>query len=133
MQSSCLGVIFATILLAASSQEEGPTQLKFCTSKKTISLKIFTNPDNDEVSCQCSSELIKRHPPSSATRPDYVHTPGIGSHKLHTDAKSWNDARKICVEEGGHLAIINSRAEEAVRVVGGLIEDVPWCPYDLFV
>jgi len=33
---------------------------------------------------------------------------------LHTRAAMWNDARKICNEEGGHLAIINSIAEEHV-------------------
>ncbi|XP_047366245.1 hemolymph lipopolysaccharide-binding protein-like isoform X2 [Vespa velutina] len=44
-------------------------------------------------------------------RDDYYYSPGIGSHKLHTRAKTWNEARKICIEEGGHLAIINSIAE----------------------
>ncbi|XP_046829427.1 hemolymph lipopolysaccharide-binding protein-like [Vespa crabro] len=44
-------------------------------------------------------------------RDDYHYSPGIGSHKLHTRAKTWNEARKICIEEGGHLAIINSIAE----------------------
>ncbi|KAF7383743.1 hypothetical protein HZH68_014500 [Vespula germanica] len=47
-------------------------------------------------------------------RDDYHHSPGIGSHKLHTRGKTWNEARKICIEEGGHLAVINSIAEANV-------------------
>ncbi|XP_046146156.1 hemolymph lipopolysaccharide-binding protein-like [Osmia bicornis bicornis] len=47
-------------------------------------------------------------------REDYIYTAGIGSHKLHTRAESWNNARKICNQEGGHLAIINSYAEQRV-------------------
>ncbi|KAK2587944.1 hypothetical protein KPH14_004031 [Odynerus spinipes] len=53
------------------------------------------------------------------TRDDYRCTPGIGSHKLHTRAKVWNEARKICIEEGGHLAIVNSVAEAHVRFDDG--------------
>ncbi|XP_003704952.1 hemolymph lipopolysaccharide-binding protein-like [Megachile rotundata] len=49
-----------------------------------------------------------------STRDDYYYTPGIGSHKLHTRALTWNEARKVCNEEGGHLAIINSIAEAHV-------------------
>ncbi|XP_015590193.2 uncharacterized protein LOC107265335 [Cephus cinctus] len=49
-------------------------------------------------------------------RDDYVYTPGIGSHKLHTRALVWNEARKMCNEEGGHLAIVNSLAEAHVLV-----------------
>lgn len=44
-------------------------------------------------------------------RDDYRHTPGIGSHKLHTRSSTWNVARKLCNEEGGHLAIVNSILE----------------------
>ncbi|EZA56438.1 hypothetical protein DMN91_009740 [Ooceraea biroi] len=49
-------------------------------------------------------------------RDDYHYTVGIGSHKLHTRVATWNEARKACNEEGGHLAIINSMAEERVLV-----------------
>ncbi|XP_048510266.1 uncharacterized protein LOC105690000 [Athalia rosae] len=41
----------------------------------------------------------------------YVRTPGIGSHKIHKQATTWNRARIICKEEGGYLAVINSRPE----------------------
>ncbi|XP_025159644.1 hemolymph lipopolysaccharide-binding protein-like [Harpegnathos saltator] len=45
---------------------------------------------------------------------DYLVTPGIGAHKLHRRKITWNKARKICIEEGGHLAIINSASEEKI-------------------
>ncbi|XP_012251236.2 hemolymph lipopolysaccharide-binding protein-like [Athalia rosae] len=47
-------------------------------------------------------------------RDDYKYTPGVGSHKLHTRALPWNEARKMCNEEGGHLAVINSVVEAQV-------------------
>lgn len=50
-------------------------------------------------------------------RDDYTYTPGVGSHKLHTRALPWNDARKMCNEEGGHLAIVNSVAEAQVCIM----------------
>ncbi|XP_018404189.1 PREDICTED: hemolymph lipopolysaccharide-binding protein-like [Cyphomyrmex costatus] len=43
---------------------------------------------------------------------DYLITSGIGAHKLHVRKLPWNKARRICIEEGGHLAIINSNSEE---------------------
>lgn len=48
-------------------------------------------------------------------RDDYHYTPGLGAHKLHTRASTFNDARKVCNEEGGHLAVIDSLAEEQVN------------------
>lgn len=51
---------------------------------------------------------------NSPMRDDYHYTVGIGSHKLHTRVATWNEARKACNEEGGHLAIINSMTEEHV-------------------
>lgn len=47
-------------------------------------------------------------------RDDYKYTIGLGAHKLHTRAATWNEARKSCNEEGAHLAIINSNAEAQV-------------------
>ncbi|XP_014482264.1 PREDICTED: hemolymph lipopolysaccharide-binding protein-like isoform X2 [Dinoponera quadriceps] len=43
---------------------------------------------------------------------DYLVTPGIGAHKLHIRKLPWNRARRTCIQEGGHLAIINSNSEE---------------------
>ncbi|XP_076643571.1 uncharacterized protein LOC143353852 [Halictus rubicundus] len=59
----------------------------------------------------CSCDLGARRSPM---RDDYLFTPGIGMHKFHTRSVSWNAARKICNEEGGHLAVINSKAEASV-------------------
>ncbi|XP_015513494.2 macrophage mannose receptor 1 [Neodiprion lecontei] len=50
--------------------------------------------------------------------PAYCYTPGIGGHKFHTKATTWNMARKLCESEGAHLAIVNS-AKEA-EVIGNL-------------
>lgn len=83
--------------------------MHLCERNKTVSVQIFTGLD-DDMKCQCLAGQI--HDP--IIRDDYVYTPGLGSHKLHTSAKTWNEARKICNEENGHLAIINSKAEAAV-------------------
>lgn len=40
-----------------------------------------------------------------------MHTPGVGTHKFHTNAKTWTEARKICENEGNQLVVVNSRAE----------------------
>ncbi|XP_032686805.1 hemolymph lipopolysaccharide-binding protein-like [Odontomachus brunneus] len=45
---------------------------------------------------------------------DYLVTEGIGAHKLHRRKVIWNKARRTCIEEGGHLAIINSASEEKI-------------------
>lgn len=37
------------------------------------------------------------------TSNDYLITPGIGAHKLHTRNLSWYKARKICIQEGGEF------------------------------
>jgi hypothetical protein len=37
---------------------------------------------------------------------------------MHTTAENWDDARKICIQEGTHLLILNSGAEmDAVRSI----------------
>ncbi|KZC10280.1 PREDICTED: hemolymph lipopolysaccharide-binding protein-like [Dufourea novaeangliae] len=64
-------------------------------------------------------DLMERKPPM---RDDYVYTPGIGAHKLHTRAKTWNNARKSCKEEGAHLAIVNSKSE--ARVLTGIFNRI---------
>lgn len=61
--------------------------------------------------CVCNIASFRR-----PIRDDYKYTPGIGSHKFHTRALPWNEARKICNEEGGYLAVINSVAEAQVRL-----------------
>ncbi|XP_033329044.1 hemolymph lipopolysaccharide-binding protein [Megalopta genalis] len=41
-------------------------------------------------------------------RSDYVVTPGLGAHKIHKRRATWNEARKICLMEGAHLAVLDS-------------------------
>jgi hypothetical protein len=35
----------------------------------------------------------------------------MGNYKIHSEFKTWHEARQICAQEGGHLAIINSEEE----------------------
>ncbi|XP_067004840.2 hemolymph lipopolysaccharide-binding protein [Anabrus simplex] len=51
---------------------------------------------------------------SSVPRGDYELFPGLGYYKLHTKAEDWITALSICVQEGGHLIVINSDAEAEV-------------------
>jgi len=38
----------------------------------------------------------------------------VGYYKIHSDPKTWHEARLFCAQEGGHLAIINSEEESKV-------------------
>ena len=38
----------------------------------------------------------------------------MGYYKIHSELKNWQEAREICEQEGGHLAIINSEEESKV-------------------
>jgi hypothetical protein len=38
----------------------------------------------------------------------------VGYYKIHSELKTWQEARQICAQEGGHLAIINSEEESGV-------------------
>jgi hypothetical protein len=38
----------------------------------------------------------------------------VGCYKIHSERKTWHEARKICAQEGGHLVIINSEEESKV-------------------
>lgn len=111
MLKYCLAVLlfFGNQLSYSLARSGGSMSMQLCENNKTVSVQILTGLDND-MSCKCIAGP-SHHP---LIREDYVYTPGIGSHKLHTNAKTWNEARKVCNEEGGHLAIINSHAEESV-------------------
>lgn len=90
-----------------------------CLRNLTSSIEIHNNPfylpiiHGTTLKCNFVGNKLMRD--------DYHYSPGIGSHKLHTRAKTWNEARKICIEEGGHLAIINSIAEAHVSMKDQLI------------
>ncbi|XP_076378049.1 hemolymph lipopolysaccharide-binding protein-like [Megalopta genalis] len=45
-------------------------------------------------------------------RCDYIVTPGIGAHKVHRHEVTWNEAQKICMVEGAHLAVLDSAEKE---------------------
>ncbi|XP_076223817.1 hemolymph lipopolysaccharide-binding protein-like [Nomia melanderi] len=46
----------------------------------------------------------------------YIITHGVGAHKLYPKKIKWNAARQACLNDGGHLAVVNSLAEERVLV-----------------
>ncbi|XP_029170634.1 hemolymph lipopolysaccharide-binding protein-like [Nylanderia fulva] len=61
------------------------------------------------------NEQQKRLLPNNKERLDgYVVTPSMGAHKLNPRKLTWNKARQACIQEGGHLAIINSESEEKI-------------------
>ena len=59
---------------------------------------------------QCS---LFTEPPLRAG-PGYELHRGVGYYKIHSELKNWQEAREICEQEGGHLAIINSEEESKV-------------------
>ncbi|XP_011341208.1 hemolymph lipopolysaccharide-binding protein-like isoform X1 [Ooceraea biroi] len=76
----------------------GEQQLKRLLPDNNLNIK----PDNKHT------EKLKKN--------DYLITPGIGAHKLHSRKVTWNKARQACIQEGGHLAIINSALEEMILI-----------------
>jgi len=46
--------------------------------------------------------------------PGYELHRGVGYYKIHSGLKTWHEARQICAQEGGHLAITNSEEESKV-------------------
>jgi hypothetical protein len=38
----------------------------------------------------------------------------VGYYKFHKTGKNWDQARRTCEQEGGHLVVINSEAESKV-------------------
>lgn len=97
-------------IILRSTTAQHTINLNMCTNNETVALTITTNGAESGTSCQC--DVSPSQEPQSKI--GYVHTPGVGSHKLHTEAKTWNEARRICLEEGAYLAIINSKVEESV-------------------
>lgn len=58
--------------------------------------------------------------------PGYELSDGVGYYKFHKTGKTWDEARKICKEEGGYLVIINS--EEESKVVQNFFASEPNIP-----
>jgi hypothetical protein len=85
-----------------------PTQTTLCQPHLTVPPVVLLHG-----SYQCVTGMPSLRP----ARDDYFYSPGVGAHKLHTRATTWNNARKMCNDEGGHLAIINSIIEAHVRLL----------------
>ncbi|XP_032664279.1 hemolymph lipopolysaccharide-binding protein-like [Odontomachus brunneus] len=87
-----------------------PGQSVWLTQKQQHLEQFYIQKDMvaNGIMCTCNMGL------RSQMRDDYYFTPNVGAHKLHTRAVTWNEARKVCNEEGGHLAIINSVHEASV-------------------
>ncbi|CAL1675814.1 unnamed protein product [Lasius platythorax] len=88
-----------------------PGQSDWLTQQRRQHLEQFYSQNVMVHGMLCTCNVALRGAPM---RDDYRYTVGIGAHKMHTRAATWNDARKLCNEEGGHLAIVNSIAEEHV-------------------
>lgn len=89
-----------------------PGQSDWLTQQRRQHLEQFYSQNVMVHGMLCTCNVALRGAPM---RDDYRYTVGIGAHKIQTRAATWNEARKLCNEEGGHLAIINSIAEEHVR------------------
>ncbi|XP_011305761.1 hemolymph lipopolysaccharide-binding protein [Fopius arisanus] len=84
-------------------------QLVFPTCTSAVNPKGLRNIVINGMACTC--DLNTYH---VRKRDDYHYTVGIGAHKFHLTGATFNKARKICIEEGGHLAVIDSIAEEQI-------------------
>jgi len=74
-------------------------------------------PQNSQRLTICTAQGLSKSflftaPPLRAT--GYELHSGVGYYKIHSERKTWHEARKICAQEGGHLAIINSEEESNV-------------------
>ncbi|XP_067013912.2 C-type mannose receptor 2 [Anabrus simplex] len=58
-----------------------------------------------------TGKVFRRRP-----SPGYELFAGVGYYKFHSKSATWDEARKVCRDEGGHLAIINSPQEEQVLI-----------------
>ncbi|XP_008203348.1 hemolymph lipopolysaccharide-binding protein-like [Nasonia vitripennis] len=94
------------------STEYSFMKFNYCDKSKAVDVTVLKARLEGKISCGCSITEATSVP----IKDDYTQTTGVGAHKLHKQATTWNKARKICNEEGGHLAIINSKAEEAVLI-----------------
>ncbi|XP_049851104.1 hemolymph lipopolysaccharide-binding protein-like [Schistocerca gregaria] len=93
--------------------------MDFLTDKGSDGYKRHSGPRNVGVSfynkrCDGKESLsivtaITVPPPKPG--PGYELFAGVGYYKFHTTKETWSDARRICVAEGGHLAILNSDTE----------------------
>ncbi|XP_046468154.1 uncharacterized protein [Neodiprion pinetum] len=121
-------VVIGAIFLALAATVK---QLQVdATTNGVLLVAIPLQTANDTAPC------LVRGQSSSKKRDDYTYVHGLGGYKLHTRATTWVEARLICQEEGGHLAVINSVAEaDAVSLVFKKAERITGSeyPYDAFI
>lgn len=63
---------------------------------------------------ECQADFIKKH---ANRKPDegYQNISGFGVYKYYSATyKTWNDARKSCMEDGGYLALFDTKEEAEV-------------------
>ncbi|XP_067002107.2 uncharacterized protein [Anabrus simplex] len=82
------------------NRETGPVavninqRVRGCSSTETVSMEA------------------RFHMPPQRSAPGYGLVPGVGRYKFHAKPETWETARKICFSEGGHLAVVRSKAQE---------------------
>lgn len=110
-----INLLFITLVVASPVVDNGnnTSQEIITASKDNCLFDIIKNSGTQRLSCSCQVD----NDDAQKIREDYKNTPGIGIYKFHPVATTFNEARKICVEEGGQLAVINSAAEERVCII----------------
>ncbi|XP_068083929.1 uncharacterized protein [Anabrus simplex] len=92
-------------------------------------LGLYPPPGSVDNSASAFRSLQDEKKPPKGTKPRKHPGPGyelfkdVGYYKFHTTGTTWENARRICHEEGGHLAIINSQIEG--MVLTALFKGVP--------
>ncbi|XP_069703794.1 hemolymph lipopolysaccharide-binding protein-like isoform X2 [Periplaneta americana] len=82
--------------------------------------------EHNTIACEGSTAIqviatLVAPPPKA--HPGYELFPGVGYYKLHTKSAVWEEAIRICEQEGAHLGIINS--DEESQVMGNLLARHP--------
>ncbi|XP_069691016.1 hemolymph lipopolysaccharide-binding protein-like [Periplaneta americana] len=71
------------------------------------------NIDHSTVTCENNDAILisatVTAPPQSNSHYELV--TGLGYYKFHATPKNWFQARKICIQEGADLAVLNSETE----------------------
>lgn len=78
-----------------NNKEEITTDVTVLSSAETEETKIENNEDElQNLGYRCTGK--------------------IGCHKFHPMPMNWDEARKVCRKDGGHLAIVDSQEEARV-------------------
>ncbi|KAF7993665.1 hypothetical protein HCN44_010260 [Aphidius gifuensis] len=80
----------------------------FTLSTEEFDIEIIRSFEIQNLTCTCdflSNDVSSKDSMKSGII-------AYGNHKFHETPNTFNNARKICIEEGGHLSIIDSELEE---------------------